>query len=290
MVVTLLDFLCVASIVGIYPRFIEPRIAQVIKHQYPTKHQSLDGLKILQLSDLHIGKPSNPSFFNKVLKKVADLKPDLILLTGDFIQNARVDNPTLLTHFLKNLKAQHGVYAVLGNHDYTHYLGGLPKVYSPWKKLLYRLAGKTKVPKGGFSTTGPAPHPELLDLLQQCGVRLLRNEAVQPLPNLTLTGVGEYWAMDCDARALPDTEDFSLLLLHNPDGYKLFKQPDLTLSGHLHSGQVNLPFLRPLFLLTEDNYVAGFYDKLYINRGLSGVLPLRLNALPEITLIELKHA
>ena len=119
----------------------------------------------------------------------------------------------------------------------------------------------------------------------------MHNESADPLPHLRIYGVGEYWGADCDERIIEEKEGFSLLLLHNPDGIKLFKgkKIDLILSGHLHNGQINLPYVRNLFLFKEGPYLSGWYDKMYVNKGLAGTLPLRFASIPEISFFELKY-
>ena len=298
---TLLDFLCSFSIVGIYPRYIEPNIIQVTKHQVITKHASLDGLKILQISDIHFNKTMFKGFLERLSRKIQRLQPDLIALTGDFIQFSQLDDLSPLKKFLTSLKAPLGCYAVLGNHDYSEYIGILPERSYGVKgtvpahiQLKDRLAKQVKKPNGSFSLSlrGLVPHPILSKLLEESNITLLHNEKKVLLPELTLYGTGEYWAADCDERIVEESDSFSLLLIHNPDGFKLFcgKKVDLALSGHIHSGQINIPGIRDLFLLSEEGYVKGFYGPLYVNRGVGGTLPLRLCAVPEISTFELKYA
>jgi predicted MPP superfamily phosphohydrolase len=292
------DFICAVSIVGIYPRYIEPNLIGVTQLQYFTKYKSLDGLRIVQISDLHFPLPSH--FLDRISKKILAKKPDLIAITGDFIQYSQIKQPDLLKSFLSSLKAPLGCFAVLGNHDYSDYIGiGPQRCYevrqpvAPARQLKNRLIKKVKKPSASFafSLKNIVPHRELVQLLQESGVHLLHNQRLDLRADLRIHGVGEYWAADCDERIVEDTDQFSLLLIHNPDGFKLFKEKkiDLALSGHIHSGQVNLPGIRRLFLVNEEGYVKGLYNHLYVNRGLGGTLPLRMCAIPEITLFELKY-
>ena len=128
---------CTASILGIWPRFIEPRLLEIsqISLKIPQLPPSLAGTKIVQLSDLHINPSISDSYLKKVTKSINAQKPDIIALTGDLICYAKLnDEAPRLERFLKELHAPHGCFVVLGNHDYAKYVTVGQNGDYVWKK------------------------------------------------------------------------------------------------------------------------------------------------------------
>lgn len=227
----------------------------------------LDGLRVAQLSDLHISQYSSQARIASAAALAMRLAPDLIVLTGDFIWRQATAHAPDLIEPLRTLAAPLGVYAVLGNHD--HWEG-----------------------------------PELVSsVLAQAGVTLLRNQAAQLAADapLWVVGVDDVWERKHDLRGalagLPDA-DCKLLLVHEPDYADRAAESsvDLQLSGHSHGGQINLPFFgRPVLPYLGQKYPAGLYqvDKLalYTNRGIGVIAPpVRFNCPPEVTLLTLHAA
>lgn len=301
------DAFCFASVFGIWPRFIEPKLlsSSSFEIELPKiKHP----LKIVQLSDLHFNEEVNHNFLNKVTKRVIDEKPDLILITGDFICMGKMTDAQKLKDFLLSLKARLGIFAVLGNHDYTEGLninsaGYYDIVKSVSLPALSGFKRLWKVPNVQGLATDEAkavlPNPELLKVLQESSVTLLDNNTIQ-IGDLNLTGLG-----DLMADAVHPKEAFSkydsnlpgIVLAHNPDSItRLNKFPgDLVLSGHTHGGQINLPWLWKRFTAMENmQFKAGLHQVqnklLYISRGLGGVIPFRFNTVPELVTITIKKA
>jgi uncharacterized protein len=236
------------------------------------------GFRMAQLSDIHIGPFMTGDEIRKYVAIANALKPDFILLTGDYVtwdgrtQQAVVDA-------LSKLKAPYGVYGCLGNHDF----------YANVQNSITGLFGRT-------------------------GIKILRGEAVDIRAgndSFRLIGVDYTWRMMTSRRAaepldlLPGAERLvnkggvNILLSHNPNGFDRAAELgiDLTLSGHTHGGQAALEFISPQIapsrLVTP--YVAGLFEKpgskLYVNRGLGTIgVPLRIGAPPEITLFELVRA
>ncbi|MBE0576230.1 MAG: metallophosphoesterase [Desulfuromonadales bacterium] len=221
-------------------------------------------VRLLQISDLHLSGFNR--YFAKVARQVADLQPDLIVLTGDYLEEER--NIRGVLSFLKELKATHGIYAVQGNWEYWSRLEG--------ENLRRHFAG--------------------------VGVKLLINERADLEINgraLSIFGLDYPSATDYlhQLQREVDPQRFNLLLSHVPAfaHEQLNKYINLILSGHTHGGQVRLPFLPPLYLPRySGRFVAGFYQvsqhriPLYVSRGVgTSVMPLRLFCRPEITLFEL---
>ncbi len=220
-------------------------------------------LRLVQISDLHL--KHHAPFHDKVAKTISQLRPDIILLTGDYLEEQR--NIRGVLEFLRDLKAPHGVFAVQGNWEYWSRLEG--------ENLRRHFAG--------------------------VGVQLLINERADVDVNgqpVSIFGLDYPSSVDQLQRLQKqlDADRFNVMLSHVPafSHEKLHAGVDLILCGHTHGGQVRLPKLPPLYLpLYTGRFVAGRYEVgphsnlLYVNRGLgTSVLPMRLLCRPEITLIE----
>lgn len=301
---TLFDLFCISTGVGVWPRFIEPRLLFTTKLKVPLK-----GLKspkrIVQISDLHFGKHSSNRFFQRVSTSVNALSPDFIALTGDFICNGKMHDAEALLSFLKTLKAPEGLYAVLGNHDYEKGVGvdhdgnyGVVDRKGPVLQGLARLLTQTTI-HGAFSAEALSlkAHPVLLQIFEEAGVILLKDRTICIADGLNLTGVSEYMtgqinvdrAFEGYQKSMP-----GVLLCHNPDALpQLFDSPStLVLSGHTHGGQINLPWIRKkLTMMQYPRYFKGLIREggktIYISRGLGSVMNFRFFAPPEIVCIDL---
>ncbi len=221
-------------------------------------------IRLVQISDLHL--ETFDSYFQKIAAQVAGLNPDLIVLTGDYLEEER--NIRGVLDFLRLLKAPQGIFAVQGNWEYWSRLEG--------ENLRRHFAGT--------------------------GVRLLINERADLEVNgqkLSILGL-DYPSSGDQLRRLQaqaDPDRFNLLLSHVPafPHEHLERSIGLVLCGHTHGGQVRLPLLPPLYLPRfSGRFVAGLYrvgqydTPLYVNRGIgTSVLPVRLACRPEITVVEL---
>lgn len=284
------------SLIGIWPRFIEPAWLEVTSLSYALKglSPSFEGFRVLHISDLHFA--DRPS---RALKDAADrtqkIKPDCIVFTGDFLCYSRLEHPQVLKKYLNAFKAPYGSYAVLGNHDYSSYVSFGASGQSV-------VLDKKLSPLSRFKSR-PVPdnlpgQSALLDLLKETPFHLLSNETRQIVKegsSLNITGLGDFFARDTHPdRAFQnfDKRFPGLVLCHNPVSTKLFsEQPgELVLAGHTHGSQFNIPLLRNL-LLQDKNLRRGLVDlgdkKLYISRGMGSHVHFRLFSRPEITLITL---
>jgi len=310
------DAWCLFSVVGIWPRYIEPNLLSVTKISIPIPHlnKGLMGLKILQISDLHWNAHFSPTFKNKIIKKINSLVPDLIVFTGDFLTQAHLEDENSLLEFLKSLKAQIGCYAVLGNHDYANYVTvnaqgdydvenstSANHVLKGFKRLLNRVPPLTKKITERAKKT--ANHKGLIELLEKSSFKLLHNSCQLISLNdcqLNICGVGEYTL----GRSLPklafsnyDENYPGIILAHNPDSIpELLNYPGhLILCGHTHGGQVNLPFIWDRFTRIENRQFKRGLKKIgqkyiYINRGVAGGLRFRWFSRPELTLFTLVNS
>lgn len=241
----------------------EPQALQVERIALPSNSPGKK-VRLLQISDLHLSGFNR--YFAKVTRQVADLQPDLIVLTGDYLEEER--NIRGVLSFLKELKATHGIYAVQGNWEYWSRLEGenLRRHFAgAGVKLLINERADLEIYGRALSIFG-LDYPSATDYLHQ-----LQREV--------------------------DPQRFNLLLSHVPAfaHEQLNENINLILSGHTHGGQVRLPFLPPLYLPRySGRFVSGFYQvsehriPLYVSRGVgTSVMPLRLFCRPEITLFEL---
>jgi len=246
-----------------------------------------NGLKVIQISDIHIG-----SFFNNydsllpAIKRINDLEPDLILFTGDIVNNYAEELDGWLEH-IGSLEAKMGKYSILGNHDYGDYVRW-PSEEQKQQNL-----------------------DQLKSYHSQMGFKLLLNEKVEiDLPtgeSFELIGV-ENWGEGRFSKygdlkeAMKNTnpKKFQVLLSHDPSHWdaEVIKQThvDLTLSGHTHGMQfgVEIPGVVK-WSPAKYRYPrwAGLYKEgkqlLYVNRGLGYIgFPGRVGMPPEITLFTLK--
>lgn len=248
--------------------------------------KEFNGFKIVQLSDIHTGSFLNEDGLKKAFEIVAEQKPDLILFTGDLVNNEAKELEGF-EHLFKSLKAPHGVFSVLGNHDYGDYVQWDSKEAK--RENLERLKAKQK----------------------DFGWRLLMNEHV-PIEKdgvqIGLLGI-ENWGGNMrfprygkmkEAYEGAENYPFKILMSHDPSHWDMqvvleYPEIDLTLSGHTHGMQLGIEI--PGFKWSPIKYMyknwAGLYkqDKqmLYVNRGLGFLgYPGRLGIWPEITVIELQ--
>jgi len=307
-----LNILSACSIIGIWPRFIEPKLLTTTKLDIilPNVQKSLNGLKILQISDLHFHRHFSRAFANRIIKKSGELAPDIIVFTGDFICHGIVEDRNRLKNFLQQFYAPYGCYAVLGNHDYHGYVsvnqhGDYDVIQSQNKSSLLRAFGRLfcSLTLTGHTTAQAKMLPlnqELIDLLTETSITVLHNQTTTiPIKDgyLNLTGLGEYSLGRCDPNKAFEgrSMDPGIILMHNPDGTPLLKNfpGDIILCGHTHGGQINLPLIwKKLTLLENPQFKKGLLKVdqkwMYINRGLGGVLPFRLFSPPELLLLTLK--
>jgi len=242
--------------------------------------QNFDGLRIVQLSDLHIGFWKDTSQIVKMVEMVNSQSPDLVVITGDLV-HYRAEELDGYEDILSQLYAPYGVYSVLGNHDY----GG----YVRWKSLIQQAEN-------------------LLELQRRqanMGWKLLNNENVifaKEEEKIALIGVENNgkppFHGDGDLpKAMRGTENilFKILLSHDPSHWRaevIDTDINLTLSGHTHGGQ---------FAIGKHSYFSARYPEwgglymennqgLYINTGIGyAIVPFRFGVLPEITIITLKR-
>jgi len=248
--------------------------------------KNFNGLRIVQISDFHIGSFLNHlSFIEEAVDKINSLKPDLLLFTGDFVNNVSEEMDKFLP-VLSKLKSKYGNYSILGNHDYGEYvhwdseeakeknLDRLIKLQNNVGfKMLLNSSEKIKIDDEEISLVG------------------IENWGLPPFP--------QYGDL---SKALENVEDdsFKILMSHDPTHWDEqvlnYTNIDLTLAGHTHGAQfgieipgwrwspVNLRYKRWGGLYTEGS------QHIYVNTGIGFIgFPGRVGMPPEITVIELER-
>lgn len=298
---------CIFSLIGIWPRFIEPNLVLTTRLAFkiPFWPKKLEGLKIVQISDLHFRAQMSDFLLNNIVKKIREEKPDLVVFTGDFLCRSKLIQPERMLTFLLKISAPYGCYAIVGNHDYSEYISlnkeGEYDVIKEENSLLdkgFRRLFK-KNPEIKKTVTPEAlqvpVHSSLLNLLSKTSFTLLHNETIQiPIRDtmINLYGLGDYTAGRClPKRAYQNylPEYPGIILTHNPDSIPELKDypGELVLCGHTHGAQINLPFFYKKFMLAENSTwkrgLHRLYNKLvYINRGLGSLISFRWFSPPEI--------
>lgn len=253
---------------------------------YPDLPEAFDGFTITQLSDIHSGSFSNAQGVQKGLDLVNAQNSDLLLFTGDLVNNMATEMDPWIPGFAK-LKAPYGKYSVLGNHDYGDYI--------KWDSKEAQAANLDR----------------LKEVHSEMGFHLLLNEAVtikKQGQSITLIGVEnwgkggfhKYGDLKKATASVPDNA-FKVLMSHDPSHWDEVtvdhqQHVHLTLAGHTHGMQFGIELFG--FKWSPIKYVykqwAGLYQQqgkyLYVNRGF-GFLGLkgRIGMWPEIAVLTLKR-
>lgn len=263
---------------------------RLVNLNLPRLPRSFEGLRIVQISDLHLGSWASVDPIEEAAGIINNLDPDLVLFTGDIV-NYSTNEAFRFRDILKSIQAKHGVYAILGNHDYGDYVN--------WPSEEAREKNLTL----------------LYDFFKDIGWKLLRNENdVIEIEGEKLALIGvENWSASSRfpklgdlPKAMDGIKDVpvKILLSHDPTHWEkevslYYPDIDLTLSGHTHGFQfgVELKHFRWSIAQYIFKYWAGLYQVetaqkpqyLYVNRGLGMIgYPGRVGILPEITLITLE--
>ncbi len=253
-----------------YAHYIEPFWPEVnsVEIPLPEKYASLHGLHIVQLTDFHYKPDSDDELMGQIVKMTNALNPDLILLTGDFINHdSKVIRP--LTEHFAQLRAKLGIYACVGNHDI-------------WNISRYKAR----------------------EILGEKGIQLLLNQhTIIPTTageKLALCGLDSAWfghpSIIQATQGL--RSDLPLIsMMHEPDEFDRLKahgRTFLQLSGHTHGGQCRVPFIGyvPVKVKHGKKYIYGHFTQndahLFVSRGIGTTgMRVRFACRPEIASIKL---
>ncbi len=267
--ITALIIALLAVMIILGNNMIETNTYKISSEKIP---QELSGFKIAQISDFH-NKKNN----EKILKKLKEATPDIIVITGDFIDSRKTKTEISLD-FAKELIKIAPCYYVTGNHE-----ARLTEIY-----------------------------PDFENELKNIGVTVLHNEATVIEKNnnaITLVGIDDprmTYKKDSAEKACQVIKDelstinyngYTILLSHRPEAFKEYVNAniDLALTGHAHGGQAILPFIGGIIAPNQGffpKYYKGIYEenntKMIVSRGLGNSLcPVRFNNRPEIIIVEL---
>jgi predicted MPP superfamily phosphohydrolase len=267
-----------------------------VEISFDNRPAAFDGYKIVQISDVHAGSfDGSVRYFQKAADLINSQQPDLIVFTGDMVNNFAEETVPLIPIF-SQLYARDGKYAVLGNHDY----GGYYDWDTPADSVNNHETLKSAIEKMGFA------------LLNNQSAALGRDHSDSSPDTLTNRialigtenwGKGERRPKYADLEKATETVrdiPFKLLLSHDPlfwhETVKDRTDISLTLSGHTHGMQFGVKLGKKRYsfgILRGYRYLAGLYQTnrkyLYVNRGLGVIgFPGRIGMSPEITVITLR--
>jgi hypothetical protein len=257
-------------------------------HHITITHHNLpkpfNGLRIVQISDIHLGSFNyRYHILDRAILQINHLKPDLILMTGDLVNNFSWELRGWEPVF-KKFSAKKGMFAILGNHDYGD--------YSQWES--------TKAKQENFNAIKQFYNAVGFKLLLNTSETISHNNEKIALIGVENWGKPPFKQYGNLSTALKPVEEipFKILLSHDPSHWaeEVLWKTDiaLTLSGHTHGMQVGFQYKNLKWSPIKYKYKhwAGLYNKgnqyLYVNRGLGWLgFPGRIGMRPEITLIEL---
>ncbi|MDI6786702.1 MAG: metallophosphoesterase [bacterium] len=265
-IIIILYLLFIIYIFKIEPNLVKISNSKININNLPNLSDYPRNLTIIHISDLHIINLEKKDLF--CINKINEINSDLILVTGDLVANVHGINPTLA--LINSLKSKYGIYGVFGNEEY--------------QSLYYHH----------------------IEALINSNITILRNEysKINLKNNQKLYIIGlddpvfKRDDLEKSIHGLP-SEGFKILLTHSPEITRIYPGDklnifNLILSGHVHGGQVRIPFVGPLIIPfgCERKYNSGLHKigKTYlsVNRGI-GTCPLtvRLFCRPEISIIKL---
>ncbi|MFO0945984.1 MAG: metallophosphoesterase [Planctomycetota bacterium] len=262
-----------------YSHFVEPvwLESNVLELPIPNLDPRLDGLRVLQLTDFHLCNRVPASHIRQAIELGRRQKCDLVALTGDYV-HAGFRHVHAIAQLLSRLEAPLGVFAVLGNHDYS----------------VRNIMGVRRYP----TLPGTITHA-----LQSAGIQVLRNESrmlEHHGAKVAVVGVADLWSRESDVTGAlggVDPDIPRIVLAHNPASVTQLSgmRCDLMLSGHTHGGQIQVPGLGPAMLSKSmREYAAGLYKHdsgyLYVNKGIGFTVRFRFKVRPEIAVFQFRAA
>jgi predicted MPP superfamily phosphohydrolase len=262
-------------LVGTWALWWEPSSLQIVRRSVVVSpwHAEHSGLRIAVLSDLHVGSPYRGiSNLKRIVAATNAEKPDLIVLLGDYVIQGVIGghfvDPESIATELGVLKAPLGVVSILGNHDWW-YNG-----------------------------------ERVRSALESRGLRVLENQSMRVTyqgQSFWLCGLGDLWTRGDNVlptvAAIRDNDPI-IALMHNPDLFPgMPARVSLSLAGHTHGGQVNLPLVGRLVVPSKfgQRYAYGLIEengrKLFVTQGIgTSILPVRFGAPPEIVILTVMAA
>ena len=261
----LMTFLIIISIILIYARFIEPKflLTNEIKITSEKIDDTFHGLKILHFSDLHYGMTVDFKYMERLVNEINILKPDIVLFTGDLIEDGyklKKEEKEKLIKYLNDINSTYGKYAIIGNHDYFN--------------------------------------EDFTDIITSSNFTYLNNnyDIIYKEDNsILIYGVDDAIYSTPVYDLLNDEElkntDYKIIMVHEPDIVENIAynyDVDLIVAGHSHNKQVNIPFIKAFWLpYMGQKYYDSYYNinntDIYISNGIgTSTLKFRMFSVPSI--------
>jgi predicted MPP superfamily phosphohydrolase len=228
----------------------------------PLLPEPMEGLRIVQLSDLHLAPCFELRYFERVISACRQWDADFVFVTGDVVEHEEAI--AWIEPLLGTVDAHLGKFAILGNHDEENQPHAIVK----------------ELARAGFDT------------LEGDWTAIELEGAT-----IALGGTSAPWGPDVEPCAMPPA-DFRILLSHSPDRFYRAARwgIDLVFAGHNHGGQVRLPLVGPVFMPSRYSrrFDRGFFRRgrtmMYVSEGIAGQHPVRYGCLPEVTRFTLRNA
>jgi uncharacterized protein len=255
-------------------RFFEPFWFEVTEKRVRLPYLK-QPLKLLHLSDFHYSEEVPLETIEEAIDLGLQQKPDLVVVSGDFI-TWKIEDKTAYARILKKLSAAVPCFACAGNHD-----GGL------W-------AGSSH----GFRDLN-----QIRSMLESTGIQLLHNDSQTAIIRgqpITVVGLGDIWSREAkpqEVLSIKRQDNHPIIVLsHNPDSKELLKPYDwdLMCCGHTHGGQLVIPLLgiRPFLPVRDKSFAEGLLSwgdrHIHLTRGVGNLHGMRFNCLPEISILQLE--
>jgi len=223
----------------------------------------LDGIRIVQLSDMHLGPFVPESLIERAVETANKCNADYAVVTGDFVSQSS-DYADKCMEILTKLTPRRGIYMVAGNHDYSR----------------------------GITV--------IREAATRYGLNLMTNSSEELMPGLYIAGIDDESKGNVDiAGTFKDIpkDSATVVITHEPQTARLVQDRDvLVLTGHTHGGQIGIPFITRKFMDKYFAFRSGWYQqgkaKLYVNRGIgfNGIIPMRFRCNPEVSVFILHPA
>ncbi|HEX7998009.1 MAG TPA: metallophosphoesterase [Pyrinomonadaceae bacterium] len=270
LLITLGSLVLVCLTLVLWAFVVEPDrlVVNEVSIRLPNWPTAFERLRVVLISDLHVGSPYIDSAkLQRIVQTINGAQPDLILLAGDYMVtdkgSGQTIEPEIIAAELKPLRARFGVFAVLGNHDWWY------------------------------------DGERVMRAFNEAGIRVLENDVMQIQhqgQSLWLAGIADAWTRKPDINGtLQKVTDNGpvIVLTHNPDIFpRIPARVGLTLAGHTHGGQVNIPFIgRPQVPSQfKQRYAIGHIVEenrhLFVTPGIgTSIRPVRFRVPPEISIL-----
>ena len=263
LIITLSIVIALLSIILIYSKSVTTHNIKVVEYSIIDEklEKEYHGLKIVHFSDVLYGKSAGIKDLEKTINKINELRPDIVIFTGDFFsKDIKITDKEKekIKKLISNINARYGKYAILGDNDQA------------FKDTFYQIF-----------------NDDFIILDNESSLLYLSNG--RPIRFIGINDISKEEIIDDGENII-----YNILLLHKPDDIeKLKNKYNVVFAGHSMGGQIKLPFYGPLIKLDgAKKYISGPYNvgdtKLYVNDGIgSQNINMRINNNPKINFYRL---